>query len=117
VSENARISLDWPGDADLRQVGTLVLGGVAARTDAPVDRVEELGFALESLAREAGDVRVQLDIAVAADRLVATIGPFETDPLADDALRRVVDGLTDEATTDERDGLHRVALTVLLPQE
>ena len=111
------ISLDWPGDSDLRQVGTLVLGGVAARTDAPVDRVEELGFALDSLAREAGDVRVQLDIAVADDRLVATIGPFEADPLADDALRRVIAGLTDEAATDERDGVHRVALTVRLPRE
>ncbi len=112
------ITLDWPHDPEFRPVGRLVLGGVAARLDVPVDRVEELGLALDSLARCAvGDGRLQLEVDVAADRLSVTVGNFIADPLADPAIRRVVVRLVDEVDSAGTPEGHRVVLrTVIRPQ-
>lgn len=107
------VTLDWPHDPRYRPVGRLVLGGVAARVDMPVDRIEELGMALDSLARApvSGD-RLELEIEVAPHALRATVGRFVDDPLSDPAVRRVVERLADEvASTTAPDG-HRVVLAV-----
>ena len=59
----AVITLEWPTDPAFRAVGRLVLGGVAARTDLPVDRIDELGLAIDALARvPTTDDRLQLEI-------------------------------------------------------
>ncbi len=113
-----QITLNWPHDPAFRPVGRLVLGGVAARLDVPVDRVEELGLALDSLARCAvDDGRLQLEVGVGADRLSVTVGNFVADPLADPAIRRVVVRLVDEVESAGTPAGHRVVLrTVISPQ-
>jgi len=80
----------------------------------PVDRVEELGFALESLSRHVTDPRIALEVTVDVERLAVSIGPFGQDPLADDGVGRVVRGLVDEVSATERDGDHWVTLGVAL---
>ena len=112
----AIVALDWPNQVDLRPVGTLVLGGVAARTKLPVDRVQELGLAVDSLARAVAEPQIQLEIEVAADRLSVLVGPFASDPLQDEGLERVVRALTDEVGHRERAGASWVSLVVQLPQ-
>ena len=44
-----RVVVEFPATAGYRGVGRLVLGGLSSRLDLPVDRVEELLLALESL--------------------------------------------------------------------
>ena len=107
------VTLDWPHDPRYRSVGRLVLGGVAARLDMPVDRIDELGMALDSLARApvTGD-RLELEIEVAPKALRATIGRFVDDPLSDPAIRRVVARLADEVASTATAGGHRVVLAV-----
>ena len=117
MTDGSIVALDWPSDSDLRQVGTLVLGGVAARTELSVDRVEELGLAVDSLARTIVDVRVQLEIDVTPEKLDVAIGPFRSDPLQDAGLARVVRTLVDEVEHRERDGSSWVSLIVVLAQE
>ena len=117
MTASALVSLAWPSDTDLRQVGTLVLGGVAARTELPVDRVEELGLAVDSLARAIAGERIRLEIEITAIGLDVAIGPFTSDPMQDAGLSRVVRALVDGVEHRERDGASWVSLVVLLPQE
>jgi hypothetical protein len=76
-------------------VGRLVLGGIAARCDFTYDRVDELGMALDALSQHSrpSEGRYVLHADLAADALAVTLGPFETNPLADDGVRRVVEAL------------------------
>lgn len=107
------VTLDWPHDPRYRAVGRLVLGGVAARLDMPVDRIDELGMALDSLARApvSGD-RLELEIEVAPNAIRATVGRFVDDPLSDPAIRRVVERLADEVASAATNDGHRVVLAV-----
>jgi hypothetical protein len=94
-ASDRRIELEWPASDSFAAVGRLVLGGVAARCDFTYDRVDELGMALDALTQHhrPSDGRYVLQADLAADALAVTIGPFETDPLADDGVRRVVQAL------------------------
>lgn len=95
-----------------------MLGGVAARLDVPVDRVEELGLALDSLSRApVADKRLHLQVDVVGDRLCLTVGPFAADPLADPAIRRVVAPLVDEVDSRATSEGHQAVLTVFLPEQ
>ena len=44
-----RVVVEFPATAGYRGVGRLVLGGLSSRFDLPVDRVDDLLLALESL--------------------------------------------------------------------
>lgn len=95
-----------------------MLGGVAARLDVPVDRVEELGLALDSLSRApVADKRLHLQVDVVGDRLCLTVGPFAADPLADPAIRRVVAPLVDEVDSRATSEGHQAVLTVFLREQ
>lgn len=108
----SRITLDWPSGPDYRAVGRLVLGGVAARADLPVDRVEELGLVLDTLARaESTSGRLSLEIDVVAGALSLRFGTFTTDPLEDLAVRRVVSALVDTCGSAASGGGHHVVLS------
>lgn len=108
----SRITLDWPDGTEYRAVGRLVLGGVAARADLPVDRVEELGLVLDTLARSPStNGRLSLDIDVVAGALSFRFGTFERDPLEDPAVRRVVSALVDSCGSAASDGGHLVVLS------
>jgi len=86
-------------------VARLVLGGVASRFDLPVDRVEELLLAVESiqLQQTDGDV-VTLDVAAAPDSLRVRVGPFAELRLDDPAIARVLSRLVDDVSEQEDDG-------------
>lgn len=110
----SRITLDWPDDPAYRPVGRLVLGGVAARLDVPVDRVDELGLVLDSLARApVTNGRLQLEIDVEDGRLVAAVGTFTADPLAEPAIRRVVAPLVDKVESAVAADGFRTVLTLV----
>lgn len=108
-----RITIDLPGGERFESVGRLVLGGLASRFDLPVDRVDDLQLAFETLYRAAGAVTVHVDATAATDGLVVRVGPFADDPLADGGRMRVlaplVDGVSAEAGDD---GARWVELTV-----
>jgi hypothetical protein len=107
------VSLAWPHDLRYRPVGRLVLGGVAARLDMPVDRIDELGLALDSLAHASVvDDRLELEIEVAPAALRATVGRFVVDPLADPSTKRVVERLADEVVSTTHPDGYRVVLSV-----
>jgi hypothetical protein len=111
----SQIKLDWPVDLDFRAVGRFVLGGVAARTDLAVDRLDELGLVIDSLARVPTiDDRVQLELEVAPTQLIVTVGAFSTDPLGDLAVNRVVTALADAVTPLDRGREHWVVLSMFL---
>jgi hypothetical protein len=114
---SSSIALDWPHDPAFRAVGRLVLSGVASRIDLAVDRVEELGLTLDTLARSAvTDGRLRLEIDVAPGRLSMSLGTFTSDPLADRGVRRVVVALVEDVASVADAGGHRVLLTVPGPE-
>lgn len=110
------VELEWPADPVFRAVGRLVLGGVASRIDLPIDRVEELGLALDTVTRApaVGDT-LRLSVEVAGDALIVTVGSFETDPLTDPSVRRVVATLVDDAEPVATDDGRSVVLSVAVP--
>ena len=80
-------------DEGYRSVGRLVLGGLASRFELPVDRVEDLLLAVESLLVHgvAGET-VTLDGRRAArTRSAVRLGPLASAGVADPAVARVLD--------------------------
>lgn len=113
-----QITLEWPHDPRFRSVGRLVLGGVAARLDVPVDRVEELGLVLDSLSRApVAHERLHLEVDIVSERLSLTVGPFAADPVADPAIRRVVAPLVDAVDSRATSEGHHAVLTVFLREQ
>lgn len=94
-TEDDRITLEWPADHAFLPVARLVLGGIGARSELHVDRVDELGLALDELARHpAAADTLTLDVSVAPGRLRLTVGSFVRNPLDDSTTSRVVESLS-----------------------
>jgi len=109
----SRVALDWPHDPAFGAVGRLVVTGVASRVDLPVDRIDELGLALDLLGREQViGKRLFLEIDVSPELLRLTLGTFERDPLADAGAMRILSVLTSDVRSVEVEGGHRVVLAV-----
>ena len=110
------ILVEFPATEGYRGVGRLVLGGLASRFELPVDRVEDLLLAVESLLAHgiAGET-VSLSVDAAEDALCVRCGPLSDGGVADPALARVLERLVDEATdvTRESDQAAFAELTVL----
>jgi hypothetical protein len=109
-----RIAVEFPATGGYRSVGRLVLGGLLSRFDLPVDRVEDLLLALESLlVQELAADTVALEATAAPDGVELRLGPFAGSRLADPAVARVLTRLADDVTeeTSDRNGT-RVALRV-----
>lgn len=100
-----RVIVEFPATAGYRGVGRLVLGGLSARFELPVDRVEDLLLALDSLMSQelAADV-VTMEAIAAPEGLRARVGPFVRSQLEDAAVARVLNPLVDEVTEDITDG-------------
>jgi hypothetical protein len=96
-----RATVEFPSAAGYRSVGRLVLGGVAARFELPIDRVDDLLLAADSLLLQEtiGD-RVRLEAEATPAGLRVRLGPFRSGQLDDPALRRVLARLVD--TVEER---------------
>jgi hypothetical protein len=100
-----RILVEFPATGGYRSVGRLVLGGLLSRFDLPVDRVEDLLLALESLLlQELSAETVALEATAAADGVELRLGPFAGSRLADPAIARVLTRLVDDVTEETADG-------------
>jgi hypothetical protein len=96
-----RTTVEFPAADGYRSVGRLVLGGVAARFELPIDRVDDLLLAMESLLMQGpiGD-SVRLEAEATSSGLLVRLGAFPPGQLADPGLRRVLTRLVD--TVEER---------------
>ena len=101
-----RVIVEFPATAGYRGVGRLVLGGLSARFELPVDRVEDLLLALDSLmSQELAADLVTMEAIAAPEGLRARVGPFVRSQLEDAAVARVLNPLVDEVTEqDTTDG-------------
>lgn len=108
-----RIAVEFPAADGFRSVGRLVLGGLASRFELPVDRVDDLQLAVESLFQHdlASEV-ASLEAEAGGAGLIVRIGPFSAPPLDDPAAARVVARLVDEATQRTSGDGTRVELLV-----
>ena len=97
-----RVVVEFPATAGYRGVGRLVLGGLSSRLELPVDRVEELLLALESLITQelAGDT-VTMEAFAATSGLRARVGPFVHSQIADESVARVLKPLVDNVSEDD----------------
>ena len=109
-----RVVVEFPATAGYRGVGRLVLGGLSSRLELPVDRVEELLLALESLITQelAGDT-------VTMEATAATVGPrarasarSRRSQLADEGVVRVLKPLVDDVSEHDGPGGYWVELGV-----
>ena len=101
-----KVVVEFPATASYRGVGRLVLGGLSSRFELPVDRVEELLLALESLiTQKLATETVTMEAFAAASSLRARVGPFEHSQIADESVFRVLKPLVDDVSeNDEPDG-------------
>jgi len=92
----ARTTVEFPARDGYRYVAGLVLGGVAARFDLPVDRVDDLLLGVDSLLMQGVvDDAARVEATVSATELIVRIGTFRAGQLEDPAIRRVVTPLVD----------------------
>lgn len=108
-----RVVVEFPASAGYRGVARLVLGGLSARLELPVDRVEELLLALESLITQelAGDT-VTMETAAGGAALRTRVGPFASSQLADESVARVLRPLVDGVSEQDGPGGYWVELAV-----
>ena len=92
----ARTTVEFPARDGYRSVAGLVLGGVAARFELPVDRVDDLLLGVESLLMQGvvGDT-ARVEANVGPTELTVRVGTFRAGQLEDAAVRRVVARLVD----------------------
>jgi hypothetical protein len=90
-----------------------VLGGLSSRFEFPVDRVEELLLALESLiTQELASDSVTMEVFAAPSGLRARVGPFASSQLEDESVARVLRPLVDDVTEQDGPGGYWVELAV-----
>ena len=93
------VIVEFPATEGYRGVGRLVLGGLASRFELPVDRVEDLLLAVESVLVHGieGDI-VRLTVDAGDEALRVRLGPLADGGVNDPALERVLRPLVDEAS-------------------
>jgi hypothetical protein len=99
-----RTTVEFPATAGFRSVGRLVLGGIAARFEMPLDRVDDLLLAVDSLLMQdaVGDT-VRLEAEATPSGLLVRLGSFQPGQLGDAGLRRVLSPLV-ETVAEHDDG-------------
>jgi hypothetical protein len=109
-----RTTIEFPAAEGFRSVGRLVLGGIASRFELPVDRVDDLLLAVESLLLQdpIGDT-IRLEAEASATGLLVRIGPFAPERLEDPGVRRILTRLVDEVG-ERTDGSRQSASVELL---
>lgn len=108
-----RVVVEFPATPGYRGVGRLVLGGLSSRFDLPVDRVEDLLLALESLVtQELASHSVTMEALAAPGGLSARIGPFSASQVSDEGIARVLRPLVDEVSEQQAEGGYWVELQV-----
>ena len=101
----ARTAVEFPARDGYRGVASLVLGGVAARFELPVDRVDDLLLGVDSLLMQGVVEDVARVEATASETdLTVRVGVFRRGQLDDAAVRRVVARLVDTVREVPADG-------------
>ena len=99
-----RTTVEFPAGAGYRSVGRLVLGGVAARVELPIDRVDDLLLAVDSLLLQQPDGdTVRLEAETTTEGLRVRVAGFRPGQTEEPGVRRVLARLVDEVR-EERDG-------------
>ena len=103
-SDTARTTVEFPAGRRYRSVPRLVLGGVAARFELPIDRVDDLLLAVDSLLMQetVGDT-VRVEAEATPSGLLVRLGSFRPGQLDDPGLRRVLTPLV-ESIDEHADG-------------
>ena len=100
----ARTTVEFPAGEQYRSVPRLVLGGVASRFELPIDRVDDLLLAVESLLmQETVGGTLRLEAEATPSGLLVRLGSFRPGQLDDPGLRRVLTPLV-ESVDEQRDG-------------
>lgn len=117
------ITLVLPRDRAFYGIANLVLGGLAIRFRATIEKVDDLQIALESvLEQEDGDEEITVHARVAGDTLETRIGPFSEAVARELAgpgeaglgLRRILDTVTDSVSVGTEDGRYWIELRKML---
>jgi hypothetical protein len=116
VSADA-IKLVIPHDRPFYGIARLVVGGLAARHDMPLEQLEDLQLALDSVLENesyAAGEDVTLELQMANDAVRVVVGPLDARELAPDleresdgdgiGLRRLLGTVVERAELEERDG-------------
>lgn len=108
-----RTILEFPAGEAYREVPLLVLGGLASRFELPLERVDDLRLAVESLLMQppAGET-IRLEADATADDLRIRIGPLPPGGLDDPGLRRVLMPLVDGVSERVAENAAWIELTV-----
>ena len=93
-----------PADEPLRDVATLVLGGVGSRLDLPYERMDDLQLAVLSALAATDGSEVSLEVDAGEKELVLAIGPLRAGTRDDDGLTRVLAPLVDNLDYESRSG-------------
>ncbi len=109
--EAARTTVEIPARRGYSDVAVLVIGGVAARFELPVDRVDDLLLAVDSLLmQDVLDETVRIETDASPTALVVRVGPFPPGRLDDGGLRRVLSRLVDTVAESSADPKNRVSI-------
>lgn len=109
------VRVEFPATEGYRSVGRLVLGGLASRFELPVDRLEDLLLAVESLLmRGVEGTMVTLEVEADDSGFRVRVGPFATAAASDPLFVRILPRLVDEAayTAAESSGASYAELLV-----
>jgi hypothetical protein len=97
------ITLTLPADADLRPVVRHVLGGIGARFDLSLERVDDLQLAVAVILERTPSTDIVLQAEITAEGLVVGVGPFDHDITSEADIARLLTPLIDELRSVERD--------------
>ncbi len=106
------IHLTVPSGPHGAGIMALVLGGLGARLELPIDRVDELALAAEAVGIAVLGERLELELNVLADRVLVRIGPLAPGTSEDRSRNRVVAPLVDGVTHFQREGKEWLELEV-----
>ncbi len=92
-----RTTVEFPASVGFRNVGRLVLGGIAARFELPLDRVDDLLLAVDSvlLQEPLGDT-IRLETEATSTELRVRLGSFRSGLVDEPSVRRVLARLVDQ---------------------
>jgi hypothetical protein len=110
VTETIRLTV--PSGPRGAGIMALVLGGLGARLELPIDRVDELALAAEAVGTSVLGESLELELDVLADRLLVRIGPLADGATEDPARNRVVSPLVDGVAVLRREGHEWIELDV-----
>ena len=110
-----RIALTFPRAEAYRGVASLVLGGLAGRTDMPYERTDDLQLAVLSALEATEGESVTIEIHLSETALDVSLGPLAPGAREDRALLNVIGKLVDGAEGSSRDGREWLTLSLSRP--